>query len=105
MSQFNSVEYLNDQVDKQYHNTVESIHKNTLNFQPFNQALANFSEEKFWKMKSLVNNESIEKIQNAIKNNYFSYVDLVLYYLKKIRDEDDQYNSVLFLNPKVLSEA
>jgi len=105
MSQFNSVEYLNDQVDKQYNNTVESIHKNTLNFQPFNQALANFSEEKFWKMKSLVNNESIEKIQNAIKNNYFSYVDLVLYYLKKIRDEDDQYNSVLFLNPKVLSEA
>jgi len=105
MSKFNSIDYLNDQIQKQYNNEVKTVHKNTLNFVPFNDELSIFSGEKYEKIHVLVNDTSIEGIQEHIKNQKFSYVDLLLYYLKRIKDKDHKYNSVLFLNPKALTEA
>lgn len=105
MSKFNSEDYLNDQTEKQYTKDVVTIHKNTLNFDPFNEALSKVSEEQYEKIQRLVDDHSIESIQESIKNNEFTYVDLLLYYLNKIKAEDQQYNSVLFLNPLALLEA
>lgn len=105
MSKFNSIDYLNDQVQKQYNNEVKTIHKNILNFDPFNDELSKFSAEQYEKIHILVNDTSIEGIQEHIRNQNFSYVELLLYYLKRIKDKDHEYNSVLFLNPEALAEA
>ena len=105
MGKFNSAEYLKDQVLKQYTNEVKTIHKNTLDFSPFNKALANFNEKQYHKIHRQVSSCSIMDIQESIKNDEFSYVELLLYYVKSIKSEDHGYNSVLFLNLEALAEA
>jgi amidase len=105
MSKFNSKGYLKDQIEKQYSKDIMTIHKNVLNFDPFNEALSKLCKDQYEKIQSIVDNHSIESIQESIKNNEFTYVDLLLYYLKKIKTEDHLYNSVIFLNPLALLEA
>lgn len=105
MSKFNSDNYLNDQVNKQYHMDIATIHKNVLNFDSYNEALSKFGDEQYEKIHRLVNNSSIENIQESIKRKKFTYVDLLLYFIRKIKFEDEKLNSVLFINPLALLEA
>lgn len=105
MSKFNSDNYLKDQIKKQYHMDIATIHKNILNFDPFNEELSKFSDEQYEKIHMLVNNNSIENIQEFIKGEKFTYIDLLLYYIRKIKIQDEQFNSVLFLNPLAFLEA
>ncbi|WP_086932639.1 amidase family protein [Agarilytica rhodophyticola] len=82
--------------------------KNKL-WQKFESELAKFSERKYQKLKPLILDQDIPTIQNNIKLGNFSYKDLSLFFLYRIRkyesDNKLALNSVISINPKVIEQA
>jgi len=105
MGAFNSTEYLKDQIEKQYNSEVKTKHKNTLDFSSFQGELSALTEKKYNFIHELVKNQSIEVIQECLKESKFTYSDLIIYFIKRIKDNDYKYNSILYFNPKALIEA
>lgn len=84
------------------------LDKNTI-WQPFNDELADFSEERYLELKSLVMESSIPELQRAIKAGKLTYEDLTLFYIYRIRkfesDNNLSLNAVIALNPNVVEQA
>ncbi|WP_075344427.1 amidase family protein [Tenacibaculum agarivorans] len=78
-------------------------------FKPFEKELATFSEEAYNGLKSLVLEQSIPNIQQAIKDEKLSYEQLTLFYLYRIRkfesDSTKYLNAIIRLNPNAIQEA
>lgn len=78
-------------------------------YEPFNDALSDFSESEYIKLKPLVLEKDIPFLQQQIQNGKLSYEQLTLFYLYRIRKfESDSLlslNSIISLNPSVLKEA
>lgn len=78
-------------------------------FKPFNDDLANFSEEDYQALKPLILEQNIPTIQKSIKDGNLTYEKLTLFYLYRIRKfESDSIlslNSIISLNPDVVKQA
>lgn len=76
---------------------------------PFNQDLEGFTEEQYNSLKPLIIEQNIPTLQKEINQGQLSYENLVKFYLYRIRKFDRKndlsLNSVIALNPKVISEA
>jgi amidase len=74
-----------------------------------NEQLADFSEEKYNALKSLILDQDIPTLQKHISDGKLSYEVLVKFYLFRIktfdRENDLSLNSVISLNPNVIEEA
>lgn len=76
-----------------------------LDFTPFESILENWSTEDQSSLESLVLNHSLRDVQNLLFEKKVTCVQLVTMYLKRIALIDDDYLSVLQVNPKVLEQA
>ena len=78
-------------------------------FEPFHKELAQFSEKRYKALQPLILEQPIPSVQSAIKNGMFTYRDLVLFYLYRIRKfESDSMRSlqaIIALNPDVIRDA
>ncbi len=78
-------------------------------FKSFNKELDAFSEKKYQKLKPFVLEQNIIQLQKNIKNKKFTYEELTLFYLYRIRKfESDStlfLNSIISLNPNAIKEA
>ena len=78
-------------------------------WEPFNQDLDQFTDTDYTRVKSLAFEKTIPEIQNAIAEAKLTYEDLVLFYLTRIkkydRNNELSLNSVIALNPNVITEA
>ncbi len=76
---------------------------------PFAAALKNFSSADYDRVKALVFEMEIPRIQQAIMNGKLTHEDLVLFYLTRIkkydRENDLSLNAVIAINPDILDEA
>ena len=90
-----------DQIKLQYKKETISEHKRELDFSSYD--LDGFSN-RYSQMKSLVIEQSIEQLQNALLKGDFSCEELAKFYLYRIR-EYQAYNTVIELNPNILEEA
>ncbi|MGA9591167.1 MAG: amidase family protein [Salegentibacter sp.] len=78
-------------------------------WKPFSKELKQFSAERYEKLKPLILESNIPELQTEIKAGKLTYEELALFYLYRIRkfDRENQYslNSVISLNPDLLTEA
>ncbi|WP_029038582.1 amidase family protein [Salinimicrobium xinjiangense] len=76
---------------------------------PFEADLANFSSEKYERLKPIVLERTIPELQRSIKAGELTYEDLTLFYIYRIRqiesDNNKSLNAVIALNPNVVEEA
>lgn len=75
----------------------------------FTDDLADFTEDKYNALKPLILEQDIPTMQQHIQDGKLSYENLTKFYLYRIRafdrDNDLSLNSVISLNPNVISEA
>ncbi|MCU0479970.1 MAG: amidase family protein [Anaerolineae bacterium] len=76
-----------------------------LDFTPFEEALAHFSDEQATEIDNLLQNTTILDIQKAMNTGVLTSEELTLYFLARIRRYDDILRHYLELNPMALEEA
>lgn len=78
-------------------------------WEAINPQMEAFSEVDYNRLKSLILEKDIKFLQTQIANEKLSYVELTLFYLYRIRKFDREnklsLNSVIAINPNVISEA
>jgi amidase len=78
-------------------------------WQPFENELKRFSKNHYNHLKPLILDKDIPSLQKSIENGDFTYEELVLFYLHRIRkyDRDNalSLNAVISLNPNIIQEA
>lgn len=78
-------------------------------WEPFNIDLSDFTIDKYNALKPLILEQDIPTLQQHIQDGKLSYEDLTKFYLYRIRafdrENDLSLNSVISLNPYVISEA
>lgn len=78
-------------------------------WKPFKDEESEFSEKRYAEVKSLIFDKTIPEIQEAVSANKLSYEELALFYLSRIKKYDRNgalsLNSIIALNPNLLSEA
>jgi amidase len=78
-------------------------------WEPFNDALGTISENRYSVLAPLILDKTIPELQQEIKQGDFTYEELVLFYLHRIKKLDrnnaKSLNSVIALNPNVIEEA
>lgn len=83
--------------------------KNDKLWKPFQKDLETFTESNYNALKPLILEQDILSLQNHIQNGRLSYEELTKFYLYRIRKFDREnalsLNSVISLNPDVISEA
>ena len=76
---------------------------------PFENDLKDFTEDQYNSLKPLVLEKDIPTLQEEIRNGKLTYENLVKFYLYRIKKFDRKnemsLNSVIVLNPNVISEA
>lgn len=84
------------------------LDKNTI-WDQFENDLADFSEEKYERLKPLILEQDIPQLQRSIQEDKLSYTDLTLFYIYRIRkfesDNNLSLNAVIALNPDVVEQA
>jgi len=78
-------------------------------WQPFENDLKRFSKNHYNQLKPLILDKDIPSLQKSIENGDFTYEELVLFYLHRIRKYDREnalsLNAVISLNPNIIQEA
>ncbi len=78
-------------------------------WKPFQRELTTFSKERYEAVRPLILEKDIPNLQKSIKEGKFSYEELTLFYLYRIRayesDNGLSLNAIITLNPKVLKQA
>ncbi|MEX2350533.1 MAG: amidase family protein [Flavobacteriaceae bacterium] len=76
---------------------------------PFIKDMEAFSKQRYEALKSIILEQDIPSIQNAIDRGDLTYEELSLFYLERIRTFDRinelSLNSVIALNPDIINEA
>lgn len=76
---------------------------------PFREEMATFTEDRYNMLSPLIMDRTIPEIQNSIRTGDFTYEELVKFYLQRIRkydrDNNLSLNSVISINPNILTEA
>ena len=76
-----------------------------LDFAPFEEALAGFTAERAAEIGAVVESATIPEVQAAVQAGDFSYEELTLFFLSRIRQYDETLRSYIELNPDALNEA
>lgn len=95
--------YVQRQTNQQTHRP-DSIDKQSLDFSPFEAALAALTPERLAVLESLVKGASLAKLQALLTAGDLTSADLTLYYLARIRG-NQHLNAFLELNPDALTLA
>ncbi|THD65704.1 amidase [Robertkochia marina] len=78
-------------------------------FAPFEKALDKFGEERYTEMMPLVLERSIPEIQESVAAEEFTYEELCLFYLWRIRkyeqNPETSLHTIISLNPQILEQA
>lgn len=78
-------------------------------FAPFADALKDFGAARYEQMKPMVLERTIPELQEAVAQNVFTYEELCLFYLWRIREyesrQETALNTIIALNPQVLEQA
>ncbi len=78
-------------------------------WEPFNKDLESLTENRYGVLSPMIIDKTIPELQQAIKQGDFTYEELVLFYLHRIKKMDrnnaKSLNSVIALNPNVVEEA
>ncbi len=78
-------------------------------FKPFEEDLANFSEDDYLNLVPFILEKDIPTIQEYVNNRILSYERIVLFYLYRIRKYESNSNlalhSIIALNPTIIEEA
>ncbi|HSI69029.1 MAG TPA: amidase family protein, partial [Gillisia sp.] len=78
-------------------------------WEPFNEALGSISENRYSVLAPMILDKTIPELQQEIKQGDFTYEELVLFYLHRIKKMDrnnaKSLNSVISLNPNIIEEA
>ena len=76
---------------------------------PFREEMAAFTEDRYNMLSPLIMDKTIPEIQNSIRTGDFTYEELVKFYLQRIRkydrDNNLSLNSVISINPNIITEA
>lgn len=84
------------------------INKDSL-WVPFNEDMNSFSANRYDMLRPLIIDKTIPDLQQSIRNGDFTYEELVLFYLHRIKQFDRNnalsLNSVISLNPNIIKEA
>lgn len=84
------------------------LDKNSL-WAPFEDDLADFSAEKYERLKPIIMERTIPELQQAVKTGALTYEELTLFYIYRIRqiesNNNKSLNAVIALNPNVVEEA
>ncbi|HET8753148.1 MAG TPA: amidase family protein, partial [Salinimicrobium sp.] len=76
---------------------------------PFEEDLADFSEEDYSRLKPLILEKNIPELQKSRNEGELSYTDLTLFYIYRIRkfesDNDLSLNAIIALNPDAVEQA
>lgn len=94
-----------DQKTIQYEEEVIPLHKSTIDFNDFDDALLSLPPERYNKLEELILDRPLSVLQEHIKQGDFTCYEQVLFYLKRIKEHNEDYNAVIELNPYVLTEA
>ena len=80
--------------------------KLTLDFSPFEEAMATLSDERRAELDQYLNTADITDIQAKFEDGSLTSEELTIYYLDRIKRYDvDNFNSVMALNPNALEDA
>ena len=83
--------------------------ENDVLWSPFEIELYKVTEKKYDSLKSLILEKSVTELQSAIAKEELTYEELTLFYLYRMRKLDREnelsLNSVIAINPDVLTEA
>ncbi|MCM4159782.1 amidase [Antarcticibacterium flavum] len=78
-------------------------------WEPFNEDLERISENRYGVLSPMILDKTIPELQQAIKRGDFTYEEMVLFFLHRIKKLDrnnaKSLNSVIALNPNVVEEA
>ena len=78
-------------------------------FKPFEKALRKYGEERYREMKPLVVEHTIPELQAAVANGDFTYEELCLFYLWRIRkyesNPETSLHTIISLNSEILDQA
>ncbi|MCY6369385.1 amidase family protein [Clostridium ganghwense] len=94
-----------NQVKLQYSEEVVSTLKRPLDFSAYEEELSNISDLRMKELNKLIFEKSIDEIQNSIRKGQISCKEVVLYYVSRIKEYDNKYNTVIQINPKALEYA
>ena len=89
---------------------LQSLHSNRNDFfTPFDKALEKFGWNRYQALLPYILEQDIPTLQAHIADGKFTYEELTLFYLFRIRyyetNKDTYLNAIIALNPKVLEEA
>ncbi|MCT4598067.1 MAG: amidase family protein [Vallitalea sp.] len=100
ISSFDS--YVKKQAKKQMNNTVTKSKKQLI-FTPFEEGLNKISKNRYEELETLIVESDITQIQKHIKNDKFNYEELVLFYINKIKQYDNnKLNTIIEINEDAL---
>lgn len=94
-----------DQVKLQYDEEVISNLKRELDFSPFEEARNAVDFKRLSQIGELIESQDFSDVQAYIKEGRLTCEEIVVYYLNKIEKYDQNYNSIIQLNPQVIEEA
>ena len=104
------IENSDHEISRMRYKRIQSISndKNEI-FRPFHSFLKSYNIEFHNSIKEYILNKDISYIQNKIDEDLFGYEDLVKFFIYRIykheMDKDLYLNSIISLNPNVISEA
>lgn len=97
--------YVQGQVEGQSQDHHTSARR-YLSFEPFEEALATLSRERYSAIEQLVFESGVKAIQKHVKDEKLTYEELTLYYIKRIKEIDNrQLNAVMQLNSEAIHIA
>ncbi len=98
--------FMEYQIEKQLDDPAQVPYKRPLDFGPFKDEMATMNSERYHLIENLVIEKTIKEVQKSIEDGKLTYVELVVFYLKRIRVIDvGNLNSVIELNPMAIKQA
>lgn len=94
-----------DQVSLQYDNEKISEYKRQLDYSSFDAKLADISEERMLELENYILEKDIDYVRESLENGMISCEEIVLFYVNRIKENDDNFNAVIQLNPNALDQA
>lgn len=100
---------INTPEEREYKVLDSKVIDNTAFWAPFEENMKTFSDSRYNMLRPLILDRTIPELQQSIKVGDFTYEDLVMFYLHRIRkfdrNNDHSLNSVISLNPNIIEEA
>lgn len=96
-------EFVRKQVIYQYEKEMKTDNKRVLNFEPFKELMERMSEERYDEIGDILIEGTLKNVQNAVENEYLTYKDMIIFYLKRIEKLDSGIlNTIIELNPDAI---